>query len=174
LKKKKKWHDTLWSLRHALFLALPLTLHLLPSPHQHHSPSPPSLRTTLASLNIRADSLLARANLIRLGTAGIQRVPELHARASTFWTRERCIGAAVRYDADVRAAAERVGLGFVSPPAPAPDYDYNTEEVQRWASSGSGGPAVSRDGGGEGALHKVARRAVKALKNAALRPPSPS
>jgi hypothetical protein len=82
------------------------------------------------------------------------------------------VGAAVRYDEDVRAAAERVGLGFVSS-VPAPGSTSGYDDNAR-ASSGSGGPAVGSDGVGEGALQKVARRAIKALKKAALRPPSPS
>ncbi|KAF8500428.1 hypothetical protein F5888DRAFT_1582843, partial [Russula emetica] len=101
------WHDTLWSLRHALFLALPLTIHLLPAP-----PPTPKLLTTLNHLSKTADAQLTHIHFLRLSTAATQRVPELRTRATSFWTRERSIGAAVRRDADVRDAAERVGLGI--------------------------------------------------------------
>jgi len=143
------WHDTLWSLRHALFLALPLPLHLLPAP-----PTPPPLRHTLQHTAHAADELLARTHLLRLGSAGVQRVPELRERAAVFWTREQGVGEAVRQDAGVRAAAERAGFGLSA------------------GVGDDGMSAPSEDGSqGEGALHKAAREAVKALKEAGSRPP---
>jgi len=154
-----QWHDTLWSLRHALFLVLPLSIHLLPAP-----PPTPTLSTTLTHLSKTADAQITHVHLLRLSTAGIQRVPELRARATAFWTRERSVGAAVRHDADVRDAAERVGLGI----APSEERtllgsrDY--AEAQKRAAGEVGG-------GGEGALHKAARGAVAALKEAVLQPP---
>lgn len=149
----EQWHDTLWSLRHALFLALPLALHLLPAP-----PAPPPLRHTLQHTAHAADVLLARAHLLRLGTASTQRVPELRERAAAFWTREYGVGEAVRNDADVRAAAERAGLGL----APGTGGDEGAS------------PKLTGEGGrqGEGVLQKVARRAVEGLKEAGLRPPT--
>ncbi|KAI0253365.1 hypothetical protein BJV78DRAFT_1372547 [Lactifluus subvellereus] len=170
------WHDTLWSFRHALFLALPLTLHLLPSQQQqqHGAPPAPPLRHTLAALSTRADALLARAHLVRLSAAGVHRVPELRARAASFWARERHVGAAVRRDADVRVAAERAGLGLAPPPVETRlsavlggSQDYTEDAQQGRAGVGGPGGGVS----GEGALHKVAREAVAALKAAASRPP---
>lgn len=149
------WHDTLWSLRHALFLALPLTLHLLPA-----ATPPPPLRHTLQHAAHTADVLLARAHLLRLGTAATQRVPELRARAAAFWAREGDIGEAVRQDAGVRAAAERTGLGL------APGSGGGEGE-------GAAPKRAGEDGAqGEGALHKAAHGAVEALKEAGLRPPA--
>ena len=128
-----------------LFLALPLTLHFLPA-----APPPPPLRHTLQHTAHAADVLLARAHLLRLGTAGVQRVPELRERAAAFWELERRVGEAVRQDAGVRAAAERAGLGL--------------------APQGAGGDdRLSQD---EGALHKAARGVIEALKEAGLRPPA--
>lgn len=85
------------------------------------------------------------------------RVPELRERAAAFWEHERGLGETVRRDEGVRAAAERAGLGL----APG-------------AGGGDEGLAPKRaEGGaqGEGALHKATRGAVKALKEAGLRPP---
>ena len=140
-----KWHDTLWSLRHALFIVLPLTIHLLPAPY-----APPPLRYTLQDAAHAADVLLARTHLLRLGTAGTQRVPELRERAAAFWTREQGVGEAVRQDAGVRVAAERSGLGL------SPGVT----------------PKVAGEDGAEGTLHKAARGAVEALKDVGLRPPA--
>lgn len=111
-------------------------------------------------------------HLLRLSSAGIQRVPELRARAMAFWARERSIGSAVRRDADVRAAAESAGLGIAPPEGRAllgsPDY---AEAQKRAAAAGDGGHDSGGSGnGGEGALHKAARGAVAALKEAVLRP----
>ncbi|KAH9000949.1 hypothetical protein EDB86DRAFT_2904183 [Lactarius hatsudake] len=147
------WHDALWSLRHALFIALPLILHLLPA-----TPAPPPLRHTLQHAAHTADVLLARAHLLRLGTASTQRVPELRARAAAFWEHERGVGEAVRQDVGVRAAAERARLGL----ATTAGDDVGTAPKQ-----------AGEDGAqGEGALHQMARGAIEALKEVGLRPPA--
>ena len=91
-------------------------------------------------------------------------MPELRAGAASFWARERHVGAAVRRDADVRVAAERVGLGFV-PPSVLGSQDHVTEEAKG---------RVGERGQGGGALHTAARGLVATLKLAALRPPSPT
>jgi len=105
-----------------------------------------------------------------------------------FWARERAVGAALRRDADVRSAAERVGLGIAPPPlegrgaARAPqlglwdrDRDRDHDEALK-AGEGESGLDVAAGRGGEGALHKAARAAVATLKEAVLRsslvPPS--
>ncbi len=150
---RDKWHDTLWSLRHVLFLALPLTLHLLPA-----TPAPPPLRHTLQHAAHTADVLLGRVHLLRLGMASTQRVPELRERAGAFWAQESSVGEAVRQDAGVRSAAERARLGF----APGAGGDEGT--VPKHA----GEDGVQ----GEGALHQAARAAVEALKDVGLRPPT--
>jgi hypothetical protein len=151
-----QWHDTLWSLRQALFLALPLTMHLLPAP-----PATPKLLTTLTSLSKTADAQLTHIHFLRLSTAATQRVPELRTRATSFWTRERSIGAAVRHDADVRDAAERVGLGIAPSEERALLGSRDYAEAQKRAA----GQADAR----EGTLHKAARGAVAALKESVLR-----
>ncbi|KAI9462811.1 hypothetical protein BJY52DRAFT_1184934 [Lactarius psammicola] len=105
-----------------------------------------------------ADVLLARAHLLRLGMASTQRVPELRARAATFWEHERSVGEAVRQDAGVRAAAEHARLGL----APGAGSD-----------EGAAPKHAGEDGEqGEGALHQAARGAVEALKEVGLRPPA--
>lgn len=157
-----QWHDTLWALRHALFLALPLSIHLLPAP-----PPTPTLSTTLTHLSKTADAQLTHVHLLRLSTASIQRVPELRARATAFWARERSVGAAVRHDADVRDAAERLGLGIAPSEERTLLGSRDHAEAQKRAAGEGGG------GGGEGALHKAARGAVAALKEAVLWPRPP-
>ncbi|KAI0294846.1 hypothetical protein B0F90DRAFT_1754522 [Multifurca ochricompacta] len=158
------WHDVLWSLRQALFLALPLTIHLLPAP-----PYTPPLRTTLAAFSRTSDSIVARTHLLRLSSTGIQRAPELRTRAAEFWARDRKLGDAIRLDSDVRAVAEREGLGITP------------------GGGGVGGGAAKTQSGSqdhvestqdrtsevEGALHKAARGAVVSLKEAGLKPPPP-
>ena len=170
-----QWHDTLWSLRHALFLALPLSVHLLPAPSQ---PPAPPLTTTLPLLSQTTDAQLARAHLLRLSTASTQRIPELRARTMAFWARERALGAALRHDTDVRVAAERVGLG-IAPPLEGRATSTRALLGSRdhkeafKAGEGEGGLDVAGGRGGEGALHKAARAAVAALKESILRSPPP-
>lgn len=85
-------------------------------------------------------------------------MPELRARAAAFWAHERGVGEAVRQDVGVCDAAERARLGL----APG--------------AGGDEGAALKHTGEdgtqGEGALHKAARGAVEALKEAGLRPPA--
>jgi len=93
-----------------------------------------------------------------------------------FWARERALGAALRRDADVRAAAEHVGLG-IAPPLEgrgtrAPllgSWDRDHKEEALKAGEGESGLDVAGGRGGEGALHKAARAAVATLKEAVLR-----
>lgn len=161
-----QWHDMLWSLRHALFLALLFSIHLLPPPPHAHTPA---LSTTLAHLSKAADAQLRRTQFLRLSTVAALRVPELRARAMAFWARERSVGTAVRHDVDVRAAAERVGLGIAPPEARTLLGSRDYVEAQRRAAVREKG----QDGGvsgGEGALHKAAHEAVTVLKEAVLRP----
>ena len=134
----------------ALFLALPLSIHLLPAP-----PPTPTFSTTLTHLSKTAEAQLTRLHLLRLSTAGIQRVPELRVRAAAFWTHERAVGDAVRHDGDVRDAAERLGLGLA------------LSEDRMLLGSRDYAEAQKRPAG-EGTLHKAARGVVEALKEAVL------
>jgi hypothetical protein len=148
-------------------------MHLLPAPSTTTTTPPtPPLSTTLPFLAQTSDAQLARAHLLRLSTAATHRIPELRARAAAFWARERALGTALRRDPDVRAAAEKVGLG-IAPPAPVPSE--GTAPAQKRAApalTGESGHEVS--GSGEGALHKAARAAVATLKEAVLGSPAPS
>jgi hypothetical protein len=80
----------------------------------------------------------------------------------------------VRRDADVRDAAERIGLGI----APSEERtllgsrDY--AEAQKRAVGEVDGRPVGGGGAREGTLHKAARGAVAALKEAVLRLPLPN
>ena len=70
------------------------------------------------------------------------------------------MGAAVRRDTDVRDAAERMGLGIAPSKGRALLGSQDYAEAQKRAAG---------EDGGEGALHKAARGAVAALKEAVLR-----
>jgi hypothetical protein len=71
----------------------------------------------------------------------------------------------VRHDADVREAAERLGLGIAPSEERTLLGSRDHAEAQKRAANGGGG-----GGGGEGALHKAARGAVATLKEAVLWP----
>jgi hypothetical protein len=80
----------------------------------------------------------------------------------------------VRRDADVRDAADRIGLGI----APSEEKtllgsrDY-AEAQKRAAGEAEGDRPIGGDGR-EGTLHRAARGAVAALKEAVLRLPPPN
>jgi hypothetical protein len=78
----------------------------------------------------------------------------------------------VRRDADVRETAERMGLGIKPSGERTLLGSRDYAEAQKRAV-GVAGPDVG-GGGGEGTLHRAARGAVAALKEAVLRPPLPS
>jgi len=71
----------------------------------------------------------------------------------------------VRRDADVREAAQRVGLGIKPSEERALLGSRDYAEAQKQAAGESEGLPNS---GGEGALHRAARGAVAALKEAVL------
>ena len=81
----------------------------------------------------------------------------------------------MRRDANVRDTAERVGLGI----APSEERtllgsrDY-AETQRRDAAGEADGRPVGGGGGREGTLHRAARGAVAALKEAVLRLPRPN
>ncbi|KAH7924370.1 hypothetical protein BV22DRAFT_1105519 [Leucogyrophana mollusca] len=101
------WHDTLFLARNAVFLLIPLLIHLQPALAR---PGPPSagLLPVLAHL----ERSLPRAHLIKYARGAIMRRAELRAPAVRWWAREAREGEAGRADEDVQRTAERVGLGF--------------------------------------------------------------
>ena len=79
----------------------------------------------------------------------------------------------MRRDTDVRDAAERVGLGI----APSEERSLLGSRDYAEAQKPAAGEAERRPvggGGREGTLHKAARGAVAALKEAVLRLPPPN
>jgi hypothetical protein len=75
----------------------------------------------------------------------------------------------VRRDADVRDAAERVGLGI----APSQERSLLGSRDHAGAQKPAAGEA-ERGRGREGTLHRAARGAVAALKEAVLQLPPPN
>ena len=78
----------------------------------------------------------------------------------------------MRRDADVRDAAERLGLGI----APSEERSLLGSRDHAEAQKPAAGEAERRPvgAGGEGTLHRAARGAVAALKQAVLRLPPTS
>ncbi|KAF8875244.1 hypothetical protein BD779DRAFT_1629960 [Infundibulicybe gibba] len=120
------WHDILLTLRHVLFLLLPILLSVLP-----YAPLPPLLRsifprpippvpeTTPAStatpLERAAATLqhtLHTLHTLKYTSAAASRHPTLRTHAQAWWIRERQEGEWVRTDAGVQAASRGSGLGF--------------------------------------------------------------
>jgi hypothetical protein len=79
----------------------------------------------------------------------------------------------VRRDADVRDAAERVGLGIASSGDRSLLGSPDHAEAQKPAA-GEAERRLVGAGGREGTLHRAARGAVAALKEAVLRLPPTS
>ncbi|KAI0062619.1 hypothetical protein BV25DRAFT_1825125 [Artomyces pyxidatus] len=142
------WHDMLFTARHALFLFLPLALHLAPP-----TARPPPARLTAQTL----DAALARTHLLRYASAAVHRDAVLAARARVFWEREKGAGEEMRADDGVRAAALAAGIGF--------DEAEAAVEGDGWVGalklSGVGpGSSPPRK---EGPLRALARAAVESL-----------
>jgi hypothetical protein len=98
-----------WYARHALFLILPVLVHVLPGV----PPSSPARPISqLPAITAALGAALSRMQLLKLSTAAVARDPVLAGRAQRWWDRERAEGTAIRQDAGVRRAADREGLAF--------------------------------------------------------------
>jgi hypothetical protein len=79
----------------------------------------------------------------------------------------------VRRDADVRDAADRIGLGIAPSEEKTLLGSRDYAEAQKRAAGEAEGDRPIGDGR-EGTLHRAARGAVAALKEAVLRLPPPN
>ncbi|KDQ59991.1 hypothetical protein JAAARDRAFT_32355 [Jaapia argillacea MUCL 33604] len=137
------WHDTMWLIRHLLFLALPPVIHVfLPA----NPPTPPPL-ATLSTVASSLDQTFLRLHLLRYLQGASLRVPEFRDRKEAFWETQRQEGTWGREDENVRRIADRLGLG----------YDERGVDGE--------GEGVGTSTSGEGRLRTNARVAVEGLKN---------
>jgi len=99
------WHDTLWTVRHLLFLFLPLAIHFLfPA---SHSISP---LAAVPMTNLALQSLMRRIQLLKFTDAASSRVPELRQASAEFWDKHRNEGQWAREDESVQRTAELAGV----------------------------------------------------------------
>ena len=103
-----QWHDVLYIARQALFVVLPLGIHLLRGIPESESNPFMVLPQTITAM----EGGLSRLNLIKYVRGAVMRVPELRESAEAWWKEEKQEGEWVRGDENVRQIAEREGFGF--------------------------------------------------------------
>ncbi|KZT24148.1 hypothetical protein NEOLEDRAFT_1094760 [Neolentinus lepideus HHB14362 ss-1] len=101
------WHDRFWTIRHLIFLVLPVILHILPS-----RPPIPSPLVSLQSVNNAVEQSILGLRLFSATHAAMMRVPETRAAQSEHFANERREGQWGREDTDVQRRAEVLGLGY--------------------------------------------------------------
>ncbi|KAF9494814.1 hypothetical protein BDN71DRAFT_1448390 [Pleurotus eryngii] len=102
------WHDALYIARQALFVVLPLGIHLLRGIPESESNPFMVLPQTITAM----ERGLSRLHLIKYIRGAVMRVPELRESAEAWWKVEKQEGEWVRGDENVRQIAEREGFGF--------------------------------------------------------------
>ncbi|RDB30538.1 hypothetical protein Hypma_007215 [Hypsizygus marmoreus] len=153
------WHDLLLTLRHTIFLLLPLLIHFLPRipflAQLSFFRNPATTQNQVDSTNLLIQThqtltqhLLPALHLLKYGQAATMRVPALRERAEQWWEEEARVGAWIRGD----------GV------ATAGDSDEVQQTSVRCVARGLG---ASFDEGGEGVeegkLRTNAKRVVSAL-----------
>jgi len=121
------WHDTLLTVRHIVFLLLPLLIYFLPGILQRCHLYTPSLPATgadptvlLAQAHQTLAHLLPTLHVLKYAHAASMRVPALRARVGAWWAEERRVGSWILSDGDdhgvktvsVRSVARGLGVGF--------------------------------------------------------------
>lgn len=122
------WHDVLLTIRHTIFIILPLLVHFLPAfriPFLSGPDPAPNVDTTALLLQAHQTMthLLPVLHLAKYAHAATMRVPELRERASAWWEEEARVGAWIRGDGaenqgegssatTVRGVARRLGVSF--------------------------------------------------------------
>ncbi|GLB39100.1 hypothetical protein LshimejAT787_0602620 [Lyophyllum shimeji] len=152
------WHDSLLTIRHTIFIILPLLVHYLPPLRIPFLSRPgPASPVDTAALLVRTHQtmthLLPVLHLAKYTHAATMRVPELRGRASAWWEEEARVGAWIRGD-----GAEN-------------DEEGSSGTTVRGVARGLG---VSFDDGGEGKeegkLRTNAKIMTKVLINDGLKP----
>lgn len=103
-----QWHDVLYVARQALFIVLPLGIHLLRGTPESESNPFMMLPQTITAM----ERGLSRLHLIKYARGAVMRVPKLRESAEAWWKEEKQEGEYVRGDENVRRIAEREGFGF--------------------------------------------------------------
>lgn len=102
-----QWHDTLWTLRHLLFLFLPLTVHFLCPASTFVSPL-----AMVPMTNLALQSLMRRIQLMKFTNGATARVPELRQATGEFWEKTRSEGRWAREDESLNKTAEFSGAAL--------------------------------------------------------------
>lgn len=101
------WYDTLWILRHALFIILPLITHfILPS---SFTPSPLAI---VPQANLALQALNRRVQLFKFTSAITLRVPEFRQAAGNYWETQRIEGRWAREDEAITRLSDKTGTGI--------------------------------------------------------------
>ena len=102
-----KWYDTLWVLRHAFFITLPLITHFaLPSAL---TPSPLAIAP---QTNFALQALHRRVQLLKFTSVITLRVPEFRQAAGNYWETQRMEGRWAREDHAINRLFEKTGTGM--------------------------------------------------------------
>lgn len=99
------WHDTLWIIRHLLFLLLPLAIHFVCPESLSMSPL-----AMVPMTNLAVQSLHRRIQLLKFTSQAASRTPEFRRTAGAFWDRQRVEGQWAREDEGVNRTAEFAGV----------------------------------------------------------------
>ncbi|KAF4563700.1 hypothetical protein AB1N83_010192 [Pleurotus pulmonarius] len=102
------WHDVLYVARQALFIVLPLGIHLLRGTPESESNPFVMLPQTISVM----ERGLSRLHLVKYARGAVMRVPQLRENAVAWWKEEQLEGDWVRGDENVRRISEREGFGF--------------------------------------------------------------
>ena len=101
-----KWYDTLWTLRHLLFTALPLIAHFVLPASFIASPL-----AVVPQTNLALQALHQRIQLLKFTTSVTLRVPEFRETAGSYWETQRTEGKWAREDQAINRLAEKTGTG---------------------------------------------------------------
>ena len=101
-----KWYDTLWTLRHLLFTAMPLIAHFALPVSFISSPL-----AVVPQTNFALQALRQRFQLLTFTTAVTLRVPELRQTVGNYWETQRTEGKWAREDEAINRLAEKTGTG---------------------------------------------------------------
>jgi len=101
-----KWYDTLWTLRHLFFTALPLVAHFVLPPSFIASPL-----AVVPQTNLALQALHQRIQLLKFTSSVTLRVPEFRETVGNYWETQRTEGKWAREDEAINRLAEKTGTG---------------------------------------------------------------
>lgn len=101
------WHDNLWTLRHVLFIVLPLITHFTLPPS--FTPSPLAV---VPQTNYTLQAAHRRVQLLKFTSVVALRVPEFRQAAGSYWETQRMEGKWAREDEAINRLSEKTGTGM--------------------------------------------------------------